>query len=137
MVSSRVFVSEICNGDARHDTVYIRGLIIQICRYQEVDRVAGANDSKKVQDVLKYYDTFAGTDRMNHISDIQKLTSRSSNGSVEGLTDLMRAFNIEVDNEPMTFEAERLRAPVLEFGNENESNTLDGSWNLRSKRFKV
>ena len=100
--------------------------------YQETGRVPGANDGDKVKEVLKYHDQFAGMARMQHVQQVRQIASDRSK-----LTDLLRQFSVSVNREPVNMNATRLRAPPLEFGNNDvEENTSSGSWNLHRKRFK-
>jgi hypothetical protein len=54
------------------------------------------------------------------------------------LSRLLSEFSIDVKNEAVPIEAQRLRPPALQFGDRQiEANTFSGSWNLNRKKFMV
>jgi hypothetical protein len=102
--------------------------------YQEIARVP--IDAEKVNEVLRYHDTYAGRDRIDHICKVKELVSRSkSAGQTRSLEELLNEFSISVERQPVTMDARRLAAPSLCFANSVERNTQNGTWNLARKTF--
>lgn len=100
--------------------------------YQEVSRVGG-NTPEKIQKVLAYHDNNAGTARVEHLQAVRKLAFET--GGEKSLVNLLKNFSLSVHSEPESTRATQLPPPPIEFSNRDRIDSLNGSWNLRDKKF--
>lgn len=100
--------------------------------FQASSRVSG-NDEKRVTEVLKYHDQFAGMQRMEHLTNLIDLAFKE--GGPSSFEKTSGAFGVSVRSSvPWVCPAQRLPAPQLQFQNHIEvleqSGQGRGAYNL-------
>eukprot|EP00588_Corethron_pennatum_P003372 CAMPEP_0194288282 /NCGR_PEP_ID=MMETSP0169-20130528/36486_1 /TAXON_ID=218684 /ORGANISM="Corethron pennatum, Strain L29A3" /LENGTH=864 /DNA_ID=CAMNT_0039035237 /DNA_START=14 /DNA_END=2608 /DNA_ORIENTATION=+ len=97
--------------------------------FQSFGEMKNSNSPEQVQDVLKFYDEFSGTDL------VRKVESLTKNRRVlESQRNFLKLFGIAKSLSPVSLKARVLEEPILQFKNAS-SDISDGSWNLRGVKF--
>lgn len=78
--------------------------------------------------VLRYYDSIAGTGLRDQMRDKRVHLSRKISGS-------LAKFNLSVADDPVVLRARVLQAPVIQFDRHQTANVANGSFNLRGVSF--
>jgi len=98
--------------------------------YQEADRLRNANEKAMTETALSYHDNFSGSERIDHIKKIREDVDRMKISQ-----NLLLEFALKIERTNAVFQARRLRAPDLLFGNNVSVHPDNGSINLAGKGF--
>jgi len=97
--------------------------------FQSFGKMKNTNEPQQVQDVLKFYDEFSGTNIVKKVEDL------TNNPQIkEHQEKFLKLFGITKNYSAVTLTAKVLEEPCIQF-KERPSFINDGSWNLRDVKF--